>query len=468
MQAAARSPNLGVLGPDASPVSVPAKDISFLHQPSLYHRLPPPPQYDPRGSFNPNNVQVDAMIPSLLSSHNYRAAAEASAFYLSHSPAPSHSASFALFYVRLASLVLLNCTVIAAQESAVLEDINTPFYRPANPTSGVVDNDQLSESGGSILPWELQALWARLTGIAHGDVRRSVIAYHDLARHARHAYQSCTIDRTQERLKWRRRLRALGLGLASVLVEAGDLQGAASHLERLRSSEQISRMRNSNSTEGSSLEKSNDLIKQLKDPPKEMTRATISSRLALIYLALGDIDAASQCLRRKSPYSSLNSHEQSSEPADDDPPPLLRPLISIVTGEYEDAVEQLRALLSPPPTAKDTSVDDPNLQHPKRAGDSASNTDQALIRQNLAVALFYTGRVDETIAMLERLVDGDGGGDETQHPRSFHALTFNLATCFELTTEKAGAKKLALAERMGKGMKETGSLAERDAGAFKI
>ena len=40
-----------------------------------------------------------------------------------------------------------------------------------------------------------------------------------------------------------------------------------------------------------------------------------------------------------------------------------------------------------------------------------------LATQNLAVCLFYTGKVDETLELLEQLVEKG---------RSFHALTFNL------------------------------------------
>ena len=79
-----------------------------------------------------------------------------------------------------------------------------------------------------------------------------------------------------------------------------------------------------------------------------------------------------------------------------------------------------------------------------------------LVTQNLAVCLFYLGRVDETVKLLEGLVNGKG--------RSFHALTFNLATVFELCSERGRERKGELVERVV----ERGLRGERGQGDFKL
>ena len=78
-----------------------------------------------------------------------------------------------------------------------------------------------------------------------------------------------------------------------------------------------------------------------------------------------------------------------------------------------------------------------------------------LVTQNLAVCLFYIGKVDETVELLEGLVNEKG--------RSFHALTFNLATVFELCSEKGRERKGELVERV-----EREGMGERGAADFKL
>lgn len=92
-------------------------------------------------------------------------------------------------------------------------------------------------------------------------------------------------------------------------------------------------------------------------------------------------------------------------------------------GRYEDAILELRAL-----------------------------PQSDLVVQNLAVCLFYVGRVEETMALLGALVEKG---------RACRAVTFNLATCYELTTERAGVRKGELAERVG-------GMGERGGGDFKL
>lgn len=138
--------------------------------------------------------------------------------------------------------------------------------------------------------------------------------------------------------------------------------------------------------------------------------SVVNGRLALLYLRLGGIDAARRTLG-------------------DEDNPAMRALFSMASGDYDLAVSELRALPS-----------------------------SDLVSQNLAVCLFYTGKVDETIELLEGLVDKG---------RSFHTLTFNLATCYELTSERGQMRKAQLVEKVADNVRETGG-GERQAGDFKL
>jgi Flp pilus assembly protein TadD len=65
--------------------------------------------------------------------------------------------------------------------------------------------------------------------------------------------------------------------------------------------------------------------------------------------------------------------------------------------------------------------------------------DDAMITQNLAICLLYTGKISEARKLLT---------DLTAVSPPFHALTFNLCTLYELCTEKSQDRKMALAERI--------------------
>lgn len=451
------------------------KDLSFLLHPSIYHTLPLALHQD-RPDPSPQTVTIES-IPSLLKSQNYRAAADFCARHLCHAPAPSQNEILYLFYIRLASLTLLNYTSLAAQESKALEDISGPFYRSDLGVTKAADVATPEEFGsgeaGSILPWELQVLWARLTGVAHGDVRKGITTYYELAQHARRAYKTCKAGDSEQKDLWRSRLRDLGLGVASILAEAGDLDGAARHLDGLRVSE-------AKATRTKPLQSTSSIGRDANGS------ALLASRTALVQLALGDVDAATKCLE--------TTPSDSSAPSPTDPSAMLPSMIAIVEGRYADAADQLRALL-------------------KSSGSHHSSSSTTIILHNLAVCLFYTGHVDQTIRILESLIDGSSSGqplhlssilsssdhetrgdeekavnasddnsaaaaaagidDEASssalQARSFHALTFNLATCFEITSERAAAKKAELAERVMDRLRESGSRAERSGGAdFKL
>lgn len=204
----------------------------------------------------------------------------------------------------------------------------------------------------------------RLQGVGYGDGRRGVGGYYDLAREARAEVKKAT--NPEERETWKERLKQMGLYVANALIEMGDAEAAARHLESLR--------------------------------PGNGKDEILEGRLALLYLNFGNVDAARQCLS--------------------DTNPSVRPLLSMADSRYADAAEQWKALPS-----------------------------SDLATQNLAVCLFYAGRVDETLELLDRLVTKG---------RTFYALTFNLATVYELCSEKGSQRKEDLVERARKNIKEKG------------
>jgi thioredoxin-like negative regulator of GroEL len=97
-------------------------------------------------------------------------------------------------------------------------------------------------------------------------------------------------------------------------------------------------------------------LDNLRDSSPETNMAKM--RKALLLLRIGDIDAASKVFSTED--------ESSRESA------LLRPLLSMAEGRYPAAVEEWQALQQ-----------------------EGTRTDDALVAQNLAVCLLYTGRLDE-------------------------------------------------------------------------
>ncbi|TQS39086.1 hypothetical protein Golomagni_00394, partial [Golovinomyces magnicellulatus] len=124
--------------------------------------------------------------------------------------------------------------------------------------------------------------------------------------------------------------------------------------------------------------------------------SNLNHQKALLWLRLGDVEAALNC-------------------AQDDK--VLITLAHIADKQFEKAVQGLEDLI--------------------KTGNPA---EVAMWKQNLAVSLIYLGRIDEARKILERLIDEDGYG--------FHALTFNLSTIYDLTTERSRSLKIGLAERL--------------------
>ncbi|PLN79840.1 hypothetical protein BDW42DRAFT_119094 [Aspergillus taichungensis] len=127
------------------------------------------------------------------------------------------------------------------------------------------------------------------------------------------------------------------------------------------------------------------------------------SRKTLLFLLIGDVDAA----------------KRESRSADGSDDPMFKPLLNMAEGRYDDAATEWRALLE---------------AGPKRS-------DEAMVKQNLAVCLLYTARLNDAREILESLV---------QENHSFGGLVFNLATVYELCSDKSSKLKTGLVETVAR------------------
>ena len=162
------------------------------------------------------------------------------------------------------------------------------------------------------------------------------------------------------------------------------------------------------------------LMSQL--PRRDMSGDELTSELlfktVLLLIRIGDIASATDLLQK-------NSSKDNG---------MLQALLCVSEGRWEDAVESWQKVLD---------------------GSNAS-IDQTVVKQNLAVALLYVGRLPEVSLpsrhhpnqslkylqarkMMEELVQGGQG---------FQSLTFNLATLYELSMANPFGSKRQLAERV--------------------
>ena len=236
-------------------------------------------------------------------------------------------------------------------------------------------------------------LAVRLAALGYGDSRKGVMGYYELAREARET--AARAEGADERRVWRARLRECGVRVANVLVEMGELEGAGRHLGTLASVE----------------ERMSD-----EDGAREVLVME-----ALVWLRVGDVRAARRCVAALSAGSedaqSKGEGEGEGEgegKGNDKAEATLNALLKIAEGDYHAAVQAWTEL---------------HFEY----------RDDAMITQNLAICLLYTGKISEARKLLT---------DLTAVSPPFHALTFNLCTLYELCTEKSQDRKMALAERI--------------------
>ncbi|KAI6713076.1 hypothetical protein JHW43_004447 [Diplocarpon mali] len=129
---------------------------------------------------------------------------------------------------------------------------------------------------------------------------------------------------------------------------------------------------------------------------------------ALLWLCVGDVEAA------RASVVGLGAEEEQK---------VILALAHMADSDFDYAVEIWQALVA----------------------SDADEAEKAMWRQNLGVCYLYLGRMDEARKMLESLVS-------TSH--SFHALTFNLSTIYELCTDRSRALKIRLAEKVARMQEE--------------
>ncbi|KAI1489657.1 hypothetical protein F5X96DRAFT_670473 [Biscogniauxia mediterranea] len=384
-----RSPGTGTPLRSSTPASearaVTTKDFSFLLRPENYHQISP--LSIPAPFRHPSRQPApETPIPELLAAGQFRAAAIAAVQALTSSPVPAaaaaahppvtdpadHARIFELLYTRLACLCLADAVPLAAQEAKALEDLNSAFYL-----------DPLT--GAHLVPWPLRTLAVRLQTIGFGDPRRAVMSYYDLAREARleiaRAHKEADAAAAVE--LWKRRLADLGIKVAGALVEMDDLAGAAEHLSSMAA------------------------VGLSGDDGGQLAVAQ-----ALLWLHLGDVEAARRCVRREGDAGAGGSSITTTSER------VVGALADMADGEYEMALGKWREL---------------------REEMKASGTEDEMIGVNLSVCLLYTGKMEEGRDILEEMV-GQG--------QTSHTLLFNLTTMYELCTDRAKVLKLGLAERV--------------------
>jgi hypothetical protein len=242
-----------------------------------------------------------------------------------------HATIFDLFYTRLACLTLIDATPSAAQEAKHLGDLHSAFYYSAS-SSTEAQNEQpqsplpQQHMTHHLCPWPLRVLAVRLQAMGFGDPRRAVMSYYELVREARAKLGEAKARHEHSEAEvWRERLADLGLRVAGALVEMDDLSGAVEHLETLK-------------------EEGRDGMGGL--------------RKALLWLQLGDVEAARRCVRTGDGGDEEGVEER-----------VVGALCDMADGEYEVALGKWTAL--------------------------REEVDDEMVGVNLAVCLLYVGRMQE-------------------------------------------------------------------------
>ncbi|KKA18440.1 hypothetical protein T310_7607 [Rasamsonia emersonii CBS 393.64] len=363
------------------------KDLSYLLRADMYHplsQLDIPPAF--RSSFyqpppgEPLSSSLSTLNTLLAQGHFLLAAHLCGTLLTSPAISPTdHKTIFTLFYTRLACLELTGNTVFAAQESKALEDLSSAFY--------YVDADfETAEEGQSrshrrqpihIVPWPLRVLAVRLQSIGFGDTRRSVAGLYELGLEARREIMRPDIDDAKKQI-WKARLADLGIRSVNALIEMGDMDAARRSLDTLKG--------------------------------KGADNDSMRMRKVLLYLRIGDVGAAKEVLQES---SGLDEG-------------ILKPLINMAEGRFDDAVAEWRALLEK----------------------NSNTSSEPMIAQNLA-----------SRALLESLVSAN---------HSFPSLTFNLSTIYELCSEKSRNLKMHLADEVAKQTHSGETNLDRSNADFKL
>lgn len=303
------------------------RDFSHLLRPEIFHQLSPlsiPPPFR-NTSKQPT---PETPISELLAHGHFRPAAIASVQALTSSPVSATIAAahppveptdyarvFSLLYIRLACLCLIDSVPLAAQEAKALEDLNQVYY--LDPMTGA-----------HLMPWELRLLAIRLQAMGFGDPRRAIMSYYDMAREAHLQIAKTAKAHEHSDLElWKRRLAELGVKVGGALIEMEDLAGAAAHMATLRDQGQDGKL---------------------------------ATAKALLWLHLGDVDAACRCVRDR------KGGEVGEE--------VVLALADMANGHFEDGLKKWTELKA--------ALEEKGIQ-------------DEMVGVNLAVCLLYLGRMQE-------------------------------------------------------------------------
>jgi trafficking protein particle complex subunit 12 len=138
-------------------------------------------------------------------------------------------------------------------------------------------------------------------------------------------------------------------------------------------------------------------------PSNPKNASTWQMRMVLLYLKIGDLSGAQKLMQ------GLNGMDGQAK--------LLQPLLAFADGRYEEAA----------------------LAWEKSLESGLPNEEAVLAKQNLAVACLYSGQIERTRDLMEGLVD---------EGNSFQSLLLNLATLYELSSDKSRELKVTLAGRV--------------------
>ncbi len=158
------------------------------------------------------------------------------------------------------------------------------------------------------------------------------------------------------------------------------------------------------------------------EPSDSESKALWLPRMVLLRIKMGDLAQAHELI------------ESSGSGADDKL--ALESLLAIAEGRYDDASRMLSA-----------------------CGAGADPTLKGLLKQSLAVAHLYRGEVTISKRILEELVD---------EGYSFQSLTINLATIYDLTSDKARDLKMSMISQIAKQHKDASQLRYFTNADFKL
>ena len=259
-------------------------NVQFLKDPGIYHELLV--QDVPKAFLeSANQPAADASLPDLIQGGHFRRAAEKALKDLQASPPDAAEHILQLLYTRLACLVLISRPDIAAQEAIPLIDL-------------LARSPPGAEEIVPLIPWELRLLIVRLQSIGAADGgRRGIMSLYGLAgevrSNLRHAQQAGDSAATAE---WTARLRDLGLRVCDALVEMGELETAARHLDTLI----------------------------------DVDADELAYRKALLYIRVGDVSAAQRCAAKLSDETRRKGFEA---------------LLTFGDGDYLTAVKSWQSLM---------------------------------------------------------------------------------------------------------------------------